>query len=372
MNKLYLGVLSGTSMDAIDIAAVNFSLTIPSIYATSSTPLPSNYKERYLQIINTGNCRLEELGDLDNWTAELFANAINGFLKEHNIDKKDITAIGSHGQTLWHAPFANRPFTLQIGDPNLIAVKTGITTIADFRRANIAAGGQGAPLAPAFHQAVFSKAQEPRCIVNIGGFSNISVLENNKYFGFDPGPGNCLMDYWVKTHFNLDFDQDGKLAAIGKVNTTLLECCLADPYFKRSAPKSAGREYFNPAWLEDKIAASKQNDAAVNVLATLLQLTAQSISNAIKDHASSNTRVFICGGGAKNLQLLSVLSTQLEQTVLTTAELGIDPSWVEAALFAWLAKETVNGRTINLPTTGATLPVVLGGIYGHKMLTTAT
>lgn len=364
MNDLYIGLLSGTSMDAIDVIAVNFSAQKPHIHAKHSVKLPPEYKQRYLNIINVGSCSLEELGDLDSWTGDLFANAVIELLNLHNIAKTKIAAIGSHGQTLWHAPKSNRPFTLQIGDPNIIAVKTGITTIADFRRANIAAGGQGAPLAPALHKALFNSNDRARCIVNIGGFSNVSILEANKYFGFDTGPGNCLMDYWTKKHFNLDFDLDGNLAASGTVNNVLLTSLLADPYFTQPAPKSTGREYFNAAWLKENLTVSKQDNAMpVDILATLLAFTAQTIANAIKQYAAPTTNVYICGGGAYNVSLLQALSTALGKEVQTTLSLGIDPSWVEATLFAWLAKETLAGNTIDIATSGSRQPVILGGIY---------
>lgn len=367
MNNLYLGLMSGTSMDAIDIAAVNFDGIKPTIYATMSSSLPDNYRSRYLDIINAGNCNLNDFGALDSWSAELFATAILKFISTHNIDKSNILAIGSHGQTLWHAPKNSTPFTLQIGDPNVIAVRTGITTIADFRRADVAAGGCGAPLAPAFHQGVFASKTESRCIVNIGGYSNISVLENNKYLGFDCGPGNCLMDYWVQTHFNMEYDAEGAIASSGQVNTKLLEIMLADPYFKLAPPKSTGREHFNNAWLQNKITESKQSLSLPDVQATLLALTATCIADAIKSYATPDTTVYLCGGGAKNTALRNSLSVKLEQQVQTTDALGIDPAWVEAALFAWLAKMTFNGQAINLGSiTGSQQPVILGGIYGYN------
>lgn len=365
MTNLYLGVLSGTSMDSIDVAAISFDGPQPVIHATMSHELPIKYKETYLNIIKAGHSDLNSLGELDKWTGELFANAVIEFIKKHKINKNNIKAIGSHGQTLWHAPQAKKPFTMQLGDPNLISYLTGITTIADFRRADVAAGGQGAPLAPAFHKAVFSHDQEARCIVNIGGFSNISVLAQNRYLGFDSGPGNCLMDYCAHSHFNLDFDANGALAASGEVNKSLLSQLLDDPYFKLPAPKSTGREYFTPTWLKNNmIKSGQENIPAVNVLTTLLHLTVASIATAIKDYAPPNAKVFLCGGGAKNLELVKQLSIKLNREVLTTAALGVDPQWVEAALFAWLAKQRLDNTALDLSTiTGSKSPVMLGGIY---------
>lgn len=342
MNKLYLGVLSGTSMDAIDVAAVCFDNAQPQIHATCSIALTEEYKENYLRIINAGQCTLNELGELDQLTGELFATAVNECIRINKLDRANIVAIGSHGQTLWHAPKAARPFSLQLGDPHVIANRTGITTIADFRRANMAAGGPGAPLAPIFHKAVFCSPKESRCIINIGGFSNISVLENDTYLGFDCGPGNCLMDYWALTNFKLDFDIDGAIAASGTVSQLLLNEMLADPYFAAPAPKSTGREYFNAAWLQDKIAkCGNSNITPVDVQATLLELTVTCIANAVKDYAAPSTNVFLCGGGSKNLALRKSLETQLEREVLTTSDLGVPPEWVEAALFAWFAKQNL-------------------------------
>ncbi len=342
MSNIYLGILSGTSMDAIDVAAVCFEHTIPTVIATYSATLPKEYKDRYLRIIDAGQCTLNELGDLDQWTGELFAAAVNECIRINKINVKNIIAIGSHGQTLWHAPNAKRPFSLQIGNPNIIASCTGITTIADFRRTNMAAGGPGAPLAPIFHQAIFASPLESRCIINIGGFSNISVLENNQYLGFDCGPGNCLMDYWMQTHFKLNFDIDGRIAASGIVIENLLTEMMADPYLSQPTPKSTGREYFNSAWLQKKVAACQHNDfLPKNIQATLLQFTVSCIAKAIKDYAAPNTRVFLCGGGAKNLELSNRLESQLERKILTTESLGIPPEWVEAALFAWFAKQNL-------------------------------
>lgn len=367
MNKMrIIGALSGTSMDGISLGLYEFdNNSKPITLAQTTEALPTEYKEVLLSIIKSANCSLDKFGQTDHWVGELFANAILKFIADQNIDKSTITAIGSHGQTIWHAPQAERPFTLQIGDPNIIAVKTGIDTVADFRRADMAAGGQGAPLAPAFHLAVFGDQSESRCIVNIGGFSNLSILENNQYRGFDTGPGNCLLDYWIKEHFDMDYDVDGKLAASGNCNETLLNCCLADPYFARSAPKSTGREYFNPEWLKLKIVASGQrNLPPVDVLATLTQVTALSITHEIKRYASPTTKVFLCGGGAHNLELRKHIDASLEQTVQTTEVLGIHPDCVESALFAWLAKERLLKQAINLCSiTGSQRPVILGGIY---------
>lgn len=362
MTELYLGIMSGTSMDGIDVVAVDFSGTTPRIHANYNTNLPVDYKNKYLQIINSGSCSLQELGELDAWSGELFAQAVLDFIKEKKLNVSNIAAIGSHGQTIWHAPNAKHPFTTQLGDPNIIAARTGIKTIADLRRADIAAGGQGAPFAPAFHQAVFANPNEAHCIVNIGGISNISILEHTRYLGFDIGPGNVLLDYWTAKHFDQPYDKDGLLAKSGKVIGKLLDLCLSDPYFKLSPPKSSGREYFNAAWLKKQLEVCGEEYPPINVLTTLVHLTACTISTAIKTYAQPTCKVFICGGGAYNPVLLSTLSILLEQEVYTTAKLGIEPHLVEGALIAWLAKQRLAGEPINL-TTGSAHPVLLGGIY---------
>lgn len=367
-NKRIIGALSGTSMDGVSVGLFEFNENdAPKTIAAGTYPVPTNYKDELLALIKERGGSFDAYGQTDRWVGEVFADAILEFLNAHNIDPNSIDAIGSHGQTIWHAPHLARPFTLQIGDANIIAEKTGITTVADFRRADMAAGGCGAPLAPAFHLAVFADPKKSRCIVNVGGFSNVSVLNGDIHRGHDTGPGNCLMDYWVKTHFNMEFDAAGDLAASGKVNQNLLNLMLADPFFARPAPKSTGREYFNPQWLEQKLQANAQQINKVDVLTTLLHLTAISISNEIKRYAPPTTQVFICGGGAHNLELRKQLGLLLEQNVASTAELGIDPDCVEAALFAWLAFARLNNQPINLmPITGSKHPVILGGIYAAQ------
>lgn len=363
MTNIYIGVLSGTSMDAVDVAAFTFNNSSAQLIASHSLNLPTDYKSRYLKIIDEQQCTLNQLGTLDHDTGELIATAVLNFLDQQKMSAQDITAIGSHGQTLWHAPNGTKPFTIQLGDPNIIAAKTGIKTVADFRRADIAAGGQGAPLAPAFHKAVFSSLDEDRCIVNIGGISNVSVLHDNEVLGFDTGPGNCLLDLCAQQHFNIPYDKDGAIASTGIVDQNLLTSCLSDPYFSKAAPKSSGREYFNATWLQNQLnkCSAKLNPA--DILATLTNLTAQNIATAIQQ-LSNKPAVYLCGGGARNSSLCNILNNILGTSVQTTACLGIDPQWVEAGLFAWLAKQAVEGNRLDLKSiTGSSKPVLLGGIY---------
>lgn len=364
INMQVIGILSGTSMDSISLGLFEFSQNaLPKSLAIYNQPLPANYKEELLTVINNKACTLETLGQMDNWIGTLFAEAILAFIAKEKIDVEKISCIGSHGQTIWHAPHLARPFTMQLGDPNIIAYHTKITTVADFRRADIAAGGCGAPLAPAFHQQIFAKTNTPRAIVNIGGFSNISFL-TDKYLGFDSGPGNCLIDYWVQTHFSMQYDDQGKIAATGTVNHKLLNRMLQDSYFAEPAPKSTGHEYFNTTWLHNIINEFDVKFSHLEVLTTLLHLTATTIANEIKKHAPIDTEVYICGGGAYNNELCNQLGRSLERDIYTTSALGIEPLSVESALFAWLARERICNNPIDLTKiTGSLTPVLLGGIY---------
>lgn len=364
--KIVIGTMCGTSMNSLDIVAVEFSANDFAIRATATYALPDDYKSRYLKIINNGgSCTLQELGNLNSWTGQVFADAINLFIADYNLQKDSITAIANHGQTIWHAPNSAHPFSMQLGDSNVIAAVTGIKTVSDFRNADIASGGQGAPLAPLFHKAIFSSSSENRCIVNIGGFSNISILENNKFIGFDSGPGNCLLDYWMAEHFQQSYDKNGDISKTGKILPELLASCLSDSYFNKPVPKSTGREHFNVAWLNSHLSKfATSNFTPADVLCTLVAITAESIARAIKDNAHHTTKVYICGGGAYNAALLQMLAVYLEQEPQTTAALGVDPDWVEATLFAWLALQRVSKQAVDLQSiTGSQQPVILGAVY---------
>ncbi len=371
MSNLFIGTISGTSMDAIDVALVDFSDQSPKLLGAISFPIPKEFKDKCFNITQTGQCLLDEYCQLDMVAGSLFSDAILSLLKAANISAKKIRAIGSHGQNIRHCPNANPPFTLQIGNPNLIAEKTGITTIADFRNRDIIGGGQGAPLAPGFHASVFRSSAENRIIVNIGGISNITNLPmdlNIPITGFDTGPGNGLMDAWIQQQRQLPFDENGQFAKSGTVNRPLLQFCLEDPYFLKYPPKSTGREYFNLDWLNQKINASQSsNFLAEDIQATLLALTTQSIANAILQYGSKNPSIFVCGGGVQNQFLMEELANRLQHPVNSTEKLGIAPDWVEAILFAWLAKQTLEGKPGNCPSvTGAKNPVILGGIFGYQ------
>lgn len=364
MSNLYIGLMSGTSIDGIDAALVDFSTTTPRVLATHYQPYQAKLRQQILAICQPGDNEIARLGELDILLANLFADSVQALLKQAGTFPSAIIAIGSHGQTIRHAP---KQFTLQIGDPNTIAAKTGITTVADFRRKDLALGGQGAPLVPAFHHSVFATNID-RAIVNIGGIANVTLLPKNdcdNIVGFDTGPGNTLLDDWIHTHLHKAYDEDGQFAASGKVNQALLQSLLADDYFLLTPPKSTGREYFNRDWLDQKLNLLPQPPSPEDVQATLVELTATSIVNAIKQNFTQG-EIYVCGGGAHNQYLMSrihALSTPNFKTA-TTAALGIDPEWVEAIAFAWLAAQTMQKKSGNLPSvTGAEQAVILGGIY---------
>lgn len=367
-SNLFIGLLSGTSMDAIDAAIVDLSHNNVKIIETHSEPWPTKFRNRCLEIGTQGNCHLDEFGMLDAEAGKIFAEASLKLLKKAKLSKNDIRAIGSHGQTLRHGPRFPFPFSLQIGNPHVIAEMTKIMTVFDFRRRDIAVGGEGAPLAPGFHAVFFRDPLEDRAVINIGGISNITILPANFkqcILGFDVGPGNCLMDAWVEKHWHQTYDQNGEFAKKGKIITPLLEKCLADPYFDKKLPKSTGREYFNLDWLQHKINASHSlASIPEDVQRTLLALTVESLVLAIEDHASSTKQIFICGGGASNPFLMQELQNKLSpRKVTTTTELGIHADWVESALFAWLAKQTLEGLPGNCPSvTGANKSVPLGAV----------
>jgi anhydro-N-acetylmuramic acid kinase len=290
-------------------------------------------------------------------------------IADSKVDKSRIRAIGSHGQTIRHRPRATRPFTMQIGDPNLIAAGTELTTVADFRRRDLALGGEGAPLAAAFHKWLWLDRRENRVVLNIGGIANITILPaaSDAVSGFDTGPGNTLLDAWIDSRRNESFDDGGAWADSGRAIPALLELLLADPYFASQPPKSTGFEYFNLRWLEDAMSRLPQADRPrpEDIQATLVLVTARSVADAVRRHAPSTHRVLVCGGGVHNDSLMRRLQEELGAIrIESTAHVGLDPDWVEAATFAWLAQRCLNRQPGNLPTvTGAAGFAVLGGIY---------
>ncbi|MFT7388233.1 MAG: anhydro-N-acetylmuramic acid kinase [Candidatus Endobugula sp.] len=370
MHDYYIGLMTGTSVDSLDAALVQFSSNQQcSIIGTHSLTLPNNIRQQVKTLIRSGKGEIDALRSLDFAIAQHSCDAIKAVCLKSPISINDILAVGSHGQTIRHYPTTknHHGYTLQVGDPNIIAEITGITTVADFRRRDIAAGGQGAPLAPAFHKAIFHSTQEDRIIINLGGIANITHLaKEGKVLGYDTGPANTLMDGWCWQHQKKHFDQDGRWAKSGTPSQELLTVMLADPYFAFSLPKSTGRERFNPVWLEECMNKINTALATEDVQATLLELTAVTVSQEItKVDPENQSSIYICGGGAHNSALLEKLAEHLQpRIVCTTNELGVDPDWVEALAFAWLAKQTMEHKHGNLPSvTGANRDVILGGIY---------
>ena len=362
--RRYIGLMSGTSIDSIDAAIVSFEDDRPTLLATLEYPITANLREQLIELCQPGDNEIERLGQADHLLGLAFADASQKILAKAGLTAKDITAIGSHGQTIRHRANSATPFTLQIGDPNIIAYKTGITTVSDFRRKDIASGGQGAPLAPAFHKAVFSSSTVNRAIINIGGIANITLLSaNGECFGYDTGPGNGLMDAWIEKHLNKKYDENGEWGNSGNVIPELLSSLLEHDFLSLPHPKSTGREEFNLFWLESLT----ENKAfkAEDVQATLLNFTAHTITNEIKKLKEKPNEVYICGGGAYNKALMLQLEQLLHPTIIaSTQQLGINPEWIEAAAFAWLAKQTLEKKPGNLSAvTGAREDVVLGAIY---------
>lgn len=362
---IYIGVMSGTSLDGIDVAAVRIDKQLSFIKAQCFT-IPEKVRQDILELTQPTDNEIERLGRLDIKLGRLFADSINQFLQSAPFDTSQIAAVGCHGQTVRHRPEAG--FTLQIGDPNTIAEITKLTVTADFRRRDIAAGGQGAPLVPAFHNNVFRSADKNRIILNIGGMSNITLLpaDNSKTVtGYDTGPGNILLDAWINKHCGASYDKAGEWADSGQVNHELLQQLLRLTFFTEAPPKSTGREQFHLDWLEQVIRSNHQRISAVDVQATLLELTAQSIADAVNAENVANLELYICGGGVHNNALTARLSSLVKHSYIgTTEELGLHPDWVEAAAFGWLAHQTIKKLSGNLPSvTGAAQERVLGGIY---------
>lgn len=372
--SLYVGLMSGTSLDAVDCALLDCQPGGLDLVATREHAIPASLRREIAAISQPGDNEIERLGTLDRQLGHLFAEATLALLEQSGHSPGDIVAVGSHGQTIRHRPPSAqaRPgpgFTLQIGDPNTIAELTGITTVADFRRRDIAAGGEGAPLAPAFHAAAFSRAGVRRAIVNIGGIANVTLLDGaGGTLGFDTGPGNTLLDHWANRHLGVAYDRDGQWSAEGQVDEALLASLLKHDYFTRRGPRSTGKELFNLEWLDRHLASRPQAPAPGDTQATLAAFTAGSIARGIREAMPDVEEVYVCGGGARNTDLMRRLYRELSPAGLdTTAALGLDPEWVEAAAFAWLARRSMAGLAGNLPAvTGAAGEVILGGIYpGH-------
>ena len=360
-----MGLMSGTSADGIDAVLLEFGPE-PRLAATHFTPYAESLRERVRRVASGRYAAdaLDEAGSLDTELGELFAAAALALLEKSSTAKERVRAIGSHGQTLRHRPRLAHPFTSQIADPNVIAARTGITVVADFRRRDVALGGQGAPLLPAFHRAAFGHNTEERVVVNVGGIANVTLLSpQGGVRGFDTGPGNVLMDLVAREELGQPHDADGRAASLGKPDAALLTALTQDPYFHQPPPKSTGPEHFNKGWLETGLDGRKLKTE--DLLATLAELTANTVAGAVQAYASRARQLYVCGGGAHNVHLMARLAAALpEAKVESTVALGIHPDWVEAAGFAWLARETLASRPGNLPgVTGAGKSTILGAIY---------
>lgn len=366
MDSIFIGLISGTSVDGIDAIAVQFDAhNQPTQVGSLNYPIEDSLRKEIFSI-QSRPIQLEEIGQLDTRLGRVFAHAALELIKTSNIEKSEVVAIGSHGQTIKHDPEGRYPYTIQLADPNVIAEQTALTTVTDFRRRDMAAGGQGAPLVPAFHQAWLGQSDNT-AVLNMGGIANITVLSNNQTeprMGFDTGPANTLLDAFVKEHLGKSFDENGEWAKEGTSHTALLSSLLKHPYFRKPPPKSADISQFSLKWLDNFIKMFPDIDPQ-DVATTLVDLTITSISQALKKWSPEVTRVVACGGGSKNTFLMEELSKRLDPVSLTTSDrLGLGVDWVEAAAFAWLAKQTLAQQPGNSPqSTGASHPCILGGIY---------
>jgi anhydro-N-acetylmuramic acid kinase len=359
---LYIGVMSGTSLDGLDIALVEQGASTRLI-GSHYVPLPPSLRADLLSLCASGPDEVARVALAENAWASLAAEGVAQLLQTTGVAARAVRAIGSHGQTIRHEPA--RGFTVQIGNPALLAERCGITVVADFRRRDVAAGGQGAPLVPAFHEALFSHQGEAVAVVNIGGFSNLSLIRPEQpVSGFDCGPGNVLLDAWIHACQGELYDRNGDWAATGTLDQALLNTLMADPFFATTGPKSTGREVFNLPWLQAHLAAHPQV-APPDVQATLLEVTARTIANALLKDMPAPDGVFVCGGGAHNSALMARLQALIANAPVTsTAALDVDPDWMEAMAFAWLAHCCLDGIPANRPAvTGARGLRVLGAIY---------
>ncbi len=376
MPELYIGLMSGTSLDGVDGVLADFAGSRPRVICHAAAPFSRELKAELLTLNTAGDNELHRAALAANALVRLYAAVVGGLLRTANLPPEQITAIGAHGQTVRHRPqeFDAQPqqgiaggYTLQLNNPALLAELTGIDVVADFRSRDVAAGGQGAPLVPAFHREVFGTPGEALAVLNIGGIANLSVLgasAGDPLLGFDCGPGNALMDHWCQQHTGQPFDRGGAWAAQGQVDPQLLASLLADPYLAKAPPKSTGRDLYNPAWLAQQLLPFKTL-APVDVQATLIEFTASACSICVSSYGNNSRSLIVCGGGALNTQLMRRLQALLPQVaVCSSAAHGLPPLEVEAAAFAWLARQTVLRRPGNLASvTGAKGERVLGAIY---------
>jgi anhydro-N-acetylmuramic acid kinase len=352
--------MSGTSLDGADAALVDFSASTPRTLAFATVPFPAALRERIMSLSEPGKDSLELAGRVSIELADLYARAVEAVLAGGGVARAAVTAIGCHGQTVRHRP--DLGFTIQLNDPARVAERAGIDVVADFRRRDMAAGGQGAPLVPAFHEAVFRDTQRSRAVVNIGGISNVTWLPpGRKTLGFDCGPGNVLLDGWARRHLGRDFDEDGQWASRGRTDAGLLDRLLEEPFLDAPPPKSTGRELFRLAWLEEKLPSAYQ---PADVQSTLTDFTARSIVDSIDRFCPDTQEIYLSGGGARNGSLVARIADLARRPVEKTDALGVPTGHVESMAFAWLAMKCVRREPVDLTAaTGAREPRVLGAIY---------
>jgi anhydro-N-acetylmuramic acid kinase len=361
VGSLFVGLMSGTSLDGADAALVDFSRGAPKTLAFATIPFTNELRDRILALSSPGTDPLELSGTVSTELADLYARAVEAVLVGAGMDRGAVAAIGCHGQTVRHRP--DLGFTIQLNDPARLAEITGIDVVADFRRRDMAAGGQGAPLVPAFHEAVFRHPTRSRAVVNIGGISNVTWLPSSgKTLGFDCGPGNVLLDGWARKHIGAQFDEDGKWASGGRTDASLLSRLLDEPFLSSPPPKSTGRELFRLEWLHDRLPADYRT---ADVQSTLTDFTAHSIVGAIDRFCPSTDEIFLAGGGARNGSLVSrIRGLAKGRPVAPTDTLGVPTAHVESMAFAWLAMKCVNREPVDLTAvTGARHPRVLGAVY---------
>ena len=372
MPEFYIGLMSGTSFDAIDAVLMDFSISNTYIVSSHSQTMAPALQYEINSLILKKQFP-EDFKEIDQQFAQASCDAVNTLLELSSIDFKDVKAIGSHGQTIFHDPKGIPPVSLQIGDPQLIADHTRIPTIGNFRQADIDAGGHGAPLACAYHAKVLQDTDEERVVLNLGGIANITKLPQNKrdpIIGFDTGPANTLMDAWTQKHLNKTFDQDGNWAISGEINKNLLEQMLLDQYFSHPPPKSTGREHFNLEWLQHYLDSLPERLTAEDIQATLLALTTYTIADSVAAWCPETKKVLLCGGGSSNKILVGQLIKLLEKiSIEQTENYGVPSKFMESMAFAWLAKQYIEGKPGNIPSvTGADKSVQLGELFQPNKL----
>ena len=364
MADIYIGLMSGTSADSVDCAALDLSSEEIKVLSCKNFEIPKDLKKDIVQSSQSKKIEQGLIDDLDFRMAEVLVGSVKEIISDLNIEVKDIKAIGSHGQTIKHEPRSETPYTLQIGDPQKISNDLNITTVGNYRQDDIEAGGEGAPLTPVFHNTVFGIDRKKKAIVNIGGITNITALNYPELIGFDTGPGNCLMDCWSRIHNVGNYDDRGAWASSGTINQSLLEVMMEDDYFSLKYPKSTGPDYFSYEWIQENLLRISNEIPIEDVQATLVQVTVIPLIESINSLNLSNEDIYLCGGGVHNDFLCSEINKLSKSKVGTTLEIGIDPDYVEAICFGWLAKQRIENKSFNLSKiTGSKGEIYLGRIY---------